>query len=512
MLEQPAHCLRRGSIASEAEPGAQEETQRPHPLGALVVVPPVRDGLVRRFIAVVVVTAILRVLGIQSAHAKRPNEPLGCNSKRLSRILGGEQLGRHSHGNAKVWPQLVVLPATGRTVRVLVDGADTRWGFLVRSYPEHIFEAVLQAQIPVGVGELRSAPRLDGGVGKQATVKARHPAQRGLQQADYLHRGAVARGCGHTQVSRGCRRTVLVHPGATVPGVASVENPGRLVQPHVNVEAVVVHVLVDSPPRVPLSERDPLRVRGQDEVDKVCQSARLQLRQVSVPVTDLPFQRHRCREEGGTFRGHAYIVLDGLQEKPCRIARIVAWIVRRIQKVRAQTVANDARVDQDCLACLNKPLGHKQATTQRNECVPAPVPHETSGKVREACRKRRQPEPALPLRALPVQRRTWSGSPELGRGQSQVPHEVRGGAVLRDEAARTVQDSLTSSHAQRGNGEVEAGGHKLPRQLRNERLCASQPVLHLREARHFIEAGSEVAQEPVAFTNIVDQRAAEKVW
>jgi hypothetical protein len=73
-----------------------------------MVVEPFRDTGIVRVIAVIIVTAVLVIVRIQSFHAKRPSEELVGNLEGTASVLRIEQLGRNNHGNREVAAELVV--------------------------------------------------------------------------------------------------------------------------------------------------------------------------------------------------------------------------------------------------------------------------------------------------------------------------------------------------------------------------------------------------------------------
>ena len=89
----------------------------------LMVVEAMRNGLVVRVVAIVVVAPVRPVVGIESGHAEGTEELLPRNHEGAPSVVVVEQLGRHDHRDRKVAPELVVAPRLGTIEGVFVDAA-----------------------------------------------------------------------------------------------------------------------------------------------------------------------------------------------------------------------------------------------------------------------------------------------------------------------------------------------------------------------------------------------------
>mmetsp|Transcript_73909 Transcript_73909/g.226031 ORF Transcript_73909/g.226031 Transcript_73909/m.226031 type:complete len:200 (-) Transcript_73909:93-692(-) len=187
-------------------------------------------------------------------------------------------------------------------------------------------------------------------------------------------------------------------------------------------------MLVDALASVPFAEADSLCMGGQNEVDQLGDRLGLQCCELVVPLPDRPLQLDRSGQKRFALGRHVRVVLNGLQEEPRGVPRVVARAVRRVEQVRTEAMPHDAGVHEQGVARLREAARREQAAAEGDERVAAPVPHESCRKVRQPGAQGWHIAPADLLCSIPRQWRASSRGPELRRRDEQITQQ-RGGVA-----------------------------------------------------------------------------------
>ena len=288
------------------------------------------------------------------------------------------------HRNALVGTQLIVSPRLRGIDRVLVETttedvlALNVVGGIERRIDRNVepaLERALHELIPLRVrqhlerlGVIVRDLDHDARVGEAIELReGREPPQRRLEETDDLDRGSVARRGRDAEGTGLARLAHLVHPGAAVVDVAAVQEAGREVEAHLNVEAIGLHLGIDLRAGVPLAEGDASRVALQDLLHEVEQGGRdvgVGGRRVLVEREARPhlgvlhkvdgLSRARVAERKGA------VFLQRLKEPPHGVAGVVARIQALTQEVGDQAVSHARCEHQDLVERLGQPAGNEQ--------------------------------------------------------------------------------------------------------------------------------------------------------
>mmetsp|Transcript_124227 Transcript_124227/g.397626 ORF Transcript_124227/g.397626 Transcript_124227/m.397626 type:complete len:213 (-) Transcript_124227:1482-2120(-) len=170
-----------------------------------------------------------------------------------------------------------------------------------------------------------------------------------------------------------------------------------------------------------------------------------------------------------------------------------------------------AGINQQGVPGLGEAVRDEQAAAKGDERVAAPIPHKTRSEVRQPGGQRGHLAPTFLKRPVPMQRRARRRGPELSRRHGEVPDQGATAAAARDKGAGALDHSAASRCAELGDRVVEVEGHKVSRKLRDDCLHARQPSPDALQGGQVLEALDEVAEKPIAFTDVPNDRADRQV-
>ena len=211
--EQPLHGLMHGLVLGfvvhEDELGLQEEAYGPDPLRTLMVVEAMR------VVRVDIITVVLSIFWIEGldTHTALLHQDIGDIDQACLSIGTIEELWGIAHGDADVWPQLVVCVDVTGSIHILVDASSIdhlRYDIVmpvlvfIRWDPEaplevisHLFSPVGETYLHVSTTPLNSHSSLSNCA---ILVQTTEPAQNRVLHRDQLDGCTISRGSGHSFV------------------------------------------------------------------------------------------------------------------------------------------------------------------------------------------------------------------------------------------------------------------------------------------------------------------------